>query len=463
MESNSKAHRIQRRDFLRLSSGLLLVSGISTLVGCGGSGGGSSSDSEVFRSTKQLSSIGGTITDSERGIALRVPEASLMGATSITLSVKGEPHPLAKREFLTPSPNAVWLTIDPLAISTSRIIEIRIPWTAAYSLLGTPVFVTDPEGKRLMPIDTQYDAAGKALIGSVTREELIAVGATAADPVVFYVGGMPIVEGTRTRSVPINVNSTRNTRITGSGKRVALVLHGINDNAAGMSGVTSVLNNLSVYNGYPLYTDVVAWNYGTLGTLLPIEWNAIDFASYITSTWSNATFIDIYAHSMGGLVSRKAIQLLGPNVANIRQLLTMGTPHLGVPLKAMQLLLQQSFSKEMSLLNFIAPGAFDLIEGSSLLRSLPNSLGRVNAFCTGGISPTLTLGGVPIGLLIDALYGILGLTPDDGIVPLSSALALGQALDGSVKLNHSELVTLANTREYVRLGAGNVGLDIDIK
>lgn len=72
------------------------------------------------------------------------------------------------------------------------------------------------------------------------------------------------------------------------------------------------------------------WRY-TYPTYEPVDDAARDLAARIESRFPDEDGVVIIAHSMGGLVARRAIQHFGAG-ARVQRLITLGTPHSGTPL-----------------------------------------------------------------------------------------------------------------------------------
>ena len=127
------------------------------------------------------------------------------------------------------------------------------------------------------------------------------------------------------------------------GKKTALLLHGFSifskgkcrDDMVGLAGHLSVSRRVGGVT-IPSYDEIYAVEY-------PPKYHILDTASVLSSivnskcsAWPKDQKIDVFAHSMGGLVARTAIEypevLLGTkNISNrVGHLVTMGTPHNGI-------------------------------------------------------------------------------------------------------------------------------------
>lgn len=128
-----------------------------------------------------------------------------------------------------------------------------------------------------------------------------------------------------------------------AGKKTALLIHGFPMFGQGerRQDMIELAAHLSVSRRVddimiPGYDAVYAVEYPSKYHILDTASVLSDIVSLKCSNWPKNTKIDVFAHSMGGLVARTAIEypevLLGTkNASNrVRYLVTMGTPHNGV-------------------------------------------------------------------------------------------------------------------------------------
>jgi len=151
------------------------------------------------------------------------------------------------------------------------------------------------------------------------------------------------------------------------GERNLLVLHGLGGNETGFHGVRDwaleslPYDNITFY-GYPSCEGVVrnaselAWRAGANG-YCPNDKKLVE---------EGMVTFDVIAHSMGGLVARFAIEVLGMD--NVNKLFTLGTPHEGVP---------YTFIPESSGLRGTSGEVQVLLSGSWNGSALPSSAGGV--------------------------------------------------------------------------------------
>jgi pimeloyl-ACP methyl ester carboxylesterase len=105
---------------------------------------------------------------------------------------------------------------------------------------------------------------------------------------------------------------------------------------------------------------------------LPIDYNGQAFADILKTKFTGKK-VDIVAHSMGGLVSRSAIENHEAS-AVVKNLITLGTPHQGSPLVGLRYLLGIIVASdgiaESVAYNVSTQGIKDMLPGSSFLTKL---------------------------------------------------------------------------------------------
>jgi pimeloyl-ACP methyl ester carboxylesterase len=202
--------------------------------------------------------------------------------------------------------------------------------------------------------------------------------------------------------------------------KVAVLIHGI------FSDKEEMVNAARVLAGLDFYDRILVYAYPWQNSILS---NGDAFALRLANV-DDTVKVDVFAHSMGGLVTRQALRRDGGK-HGIGALMTLGTPHRGVPIPAR--LLPSVFKVTKSQ----APGITDLVAGSKIITEL-NSV----------VMPAKFPRFVYIGRRHDnySFGRVVGLLPSywgtafDGIVPVASA---EWSLTGNrrrvVEFNHGEL------------------------
>jgi len=131
--------------------------------------------------------------------------------------------------------------------------------------------------------------------------------------------------------------------------RYAFVLHGMQNDVNRMTPLASYLKQLRSLGGAnsTYYSRVFGIDYQWKDS---IKVNGNRFAAIITTLRESVPgcTIDVFGHSMGGLVARWAIEKSEPSSGGgsglqVDRLFTLGTPHTGVPIKIAQLAMILNF------------------------------------------------------------------------------------------------------------------------
>lgn len=105
-----------------------------------------------------------------------------------------------------------------------------------------------------------------------------------------------------------------------NGEHVALMVHGITANQDDMTELATHLINSGYYDAIYAVRYYLGFRLNDIGSTL----------ASIISYSAGERKIDIFAHSMGGLVSREAIERPNGISSKVNVLVTMSTPHAGV-------------------------------------------------------------------------------------------------------------------------------------
>jgi len=199
-------------------------------------------------------------------------------------------------------------------------------------------------------------------------------------------------------------------------QRTAIVLHGAGDTLADMNALAFYLARLRARDGTRYYARVYGVDYhwqahiAGNGTLVAAMWKSAFPAD-------DRRRVDIFAHSMGGLVARWAIEQAGAD-RGIHRLFTLATPHNGLPLYH----LARCTLIAPFVLNLAFPGIADLLQNKD-----PRSfINRINQPTPPVAAAYFTFAGAhwqgflgPIGATMRTIYSADCVF--DGIVPAASA------------------------------------------
>ncbi len=439
---------------------------VAVTIGCGG-GGGTLQNTVLFTKTPDMTAAGGQIADPARGIKLIVPPGTLQSSASVTLEVLEKQRDGAAPPGFTAGPNAVNVAVDPAAMAPGSTVQVEIPCGLPYDEFGSMMFAVDGAGA-CVPLDVTYDGRRKALVGAASKERLATIAVTKgrAAPPVFGFFWAVVGQATSAASGEFYVWQNGGWVSAGgqtmAGKRVAVLVHGMNVRYhEDMSDLARFLTTVPAAQGDRSAAYDAAWAYR-------YNWGArIDesgdvFAGKLSAAMSGASAVDVFGHSMGGLVSRWALEKRSLG-GSVRRLVALGTPHSGVPSRArpaLQLLLFTLCPALGVSAGSLAPGVLDLVQTdapNSFLRRLNDgdspyrSAARYFTLAGDGWED-YRVGGVSLGKLMEIIYNPGSHTMDhDGIVPVESALYDGLARKSqawaddqpghtaTVRLTHDEL------------------------
>jgi len=313
------------------------------LVGCGGSRGSASGDDRVLYSESRLfGPQGGTLRDAERGIEVSIPAGALRRSTTIRLRVTETPRPATERPNADTSDDRVTLELEPTALAPDAKIRVSLPFAEeSYSPLGSSLFAMDSDGV-LVPLAETFDDPGDRLMADITPAALDALSESNRAMVTLDLFtsdvDAPKLRAPFVSSLKHYNPSTRTFDVTRStpilpGKRIGVVVHGINSSLEFMTYLADSLARRRTASGEPVYDYIVGFEYTSNA---PISQIGTAFASAVASPIEGAARVDVWAHSMGCLVSRYAMESpalgaarIGPKVANY---VGLAGPQEGVPL-----------------------------------------------------------------------------------------------------------------------------------
>ena len=417
---------------------LVFALGLAALVGCGGGGSETVAEQPLFTRTGTIPATGGDVSGPE-GTATRVVVAggALAAPLPLTLSAYRPsrlvvPNALARRVS-----NAVYVRLDPTVLQDGSSLTVELPATA--SVPGAEGFgvVTDDSGD-VTAVVTAYDDATKLFTLTIPKAALVRpksrarslVGAVKSFGYTVIGRDLYAEEGrANLKHYVLGLWSSYDAgRDRWANKRVALVLHGMRNSLDDMGDIAEYLASLREQNRRPHYDEVWGFDYGWSDNIAS---NAVRLAKVLKEVASKATEVDVYGHSMGGLVSRWAIEKEGAG-DYVTRLITMGTPSLGVPQAALTALVFTSpLVGSAAYLNGLTwtPGILDLRSDSLFMRQLNDGSTPPSAMKV----PYVVLAGNDAAYLpaaiqrpIDDYYrDFAGAPPYDGIVPVESALASG--------------------------------------
>jgi len=354
------------------------------LSGCAGSG----SDNAGYSQSSSLQASAGptsTVVGSMGGTALHgVPEGTTGGSSSgdlkiefpqglfqsdatVTLRDKESPSAPLNATVLLSHSHTIEFPAGALSAGSSSAIQVHFPYLpnehyiAAVGYLRNGVYLAFPVTQGAAGVDATVPVdveSGKSESGDTFSAEISLVEI----PVAEELSGSPSI----TVSKLDNDGSWEKLPDDGAqwqGTRIALLVHGIMGKSDDLLTLARHLKTQGSYDNiyavdYPLHYKIDS-NGSVLGDI-------------IKKRTPSGIKIDIFAWSLGGLVSRSAIELHGAS-AETKRLICMGTPHNGV--KAASLLSCVLYI----VFKYWLPEINDLAVGSDFMKKL-NGAGKVD--CT---------------------------------------------------------------------------------
>ena len=307
-----------------------------TTFGCGNDSD-SSSNTVIFTQTETLGLEGGQLLSDEHGVRVTIEEGMLRVPSLITLTIFAEQFTGIKRPGYQYSPNGVRLTLDPAALEPGGYILIEMPHEGTYDDFGTLLAVSRADGVLAVLPSLESEPEGvKGTIDQSTLEALFAEAPTTDGK------ELTVFSANRELEVVPSVFTTSVRPFTGgdfagqvpplSGKRVAVIVHGLESDLPDLRSLGQFIFDFK-RNGESTnyYEVVIGFEYSSNRPLATIGQAMADSMSQVGL--QDAAVVDLIAHSMGNPVSRYAIETTSlPNrVANVRNYISLGGPHDGVP------------------------------------------------------------------------------------------------------------------------------------
>jgi hypothetical protein len=445
---------------------LLALGGAAvSIASCGGSGGSSTSvqplasaGKVVLTKTATVAASGASLTDGA-GITVTANAGAMAAGSVFKLTTWSQQRPQVETPTVTSSKTATDITVAPGSFSPLGTLTITMPWSTTGDVAGTCLLAYGPSGQPLVLTRTTSFTQTAPQV-TLTAGDVAFLGGTTAissAPVEFEIVMEQIPVSTVTPADSKAMSglqliwrrpASRTTAATR--QRIAVTVHGVlntSDDVIDLSGFLKTgkepAEGAPSFSTYP-FDVVYAYNYNYKDT---IENNGALLANTLNASWDDPTKyeVHIFGHSMGGIVSRWAVEQVG--VKCCTQLVTMGSPSKGVPIEVMQNWAFGLLVIPVSLLHGLAlelqPGPVELVQGSALLAKLSTSTvpSGVTFQAIGGTAFDLQTGGYLIALATYTICKDQGRLPCDGFVPLDSALGNLAVSKLAVPYNHSDLCT----------------------
>jgi uncharacterized protein (TIGR02145 family) len=361
--------------------------------------------------TEIITPAGGDIETNE-GIKITFPANSVSVDTEVAIGYSGtEPTTF-------PNPNvqilgkAFTVKIDTNTLNESAVLEIPKP-TGFTNTDETIVLISKEGSNTYYPL--YFNESGDKLVAElddINYQDLYpslrssakanSLGTILFVYIIKYLQTPPAIE-MGLKKVDVSVGNTltfTDVPIIGSSDKVLIMVHGwISSPSSAWKGFLTKIKPKIECAGY---TQYLTFGYNSS---LSIDENSILLANLLQTKMNGAT-VDIVGHSMGGLVTRSAIENHGCS-GIVRNLITLGTPHLGSVAANLRTFLGISLSSSYEGSNYSVntQGFRDLIPSSVFLTNLNDN-------------PAPTTNYYPIGALFNNILEF------DGVVTKISALGI---------------------------------------
>lgn len=409
------------------------------VYGCGGSGSPPAPSRVLLSSESGSFSNDGSLVGSE---ALSIKASGNWGPSS-TATLETWSTPLVSRSGGTVLPTGyrIQVTDTEAASGNSLVFSINTPvstegkfWRLACGR-DSSFEVLDVLGRAISTDQVEFDIP-QSILKSMTRGNSLE-----GDFSVAWYTGRPSLEprlfknpnyGEQSNFACSPVDDTlvvlSNEDVIQPGERVAIIVHGLNNSADDMPDLAYIASRIvgyfggnDTYSSEHRYDRIWFFDYHDSATAIDANGNKL--AALLNSRGvENAASVDFYGHSMGGLVSRWAIEKNGIG-ARVDRLFTFGTPHKGVPKPVLGI-----YGWALS---YFIPGIDDLADTSDFIRVLNQNdspyKNKVAYYALAGSnydyfwSDTSVILG--FGYRVRNWYDVLGWSgPIDGIVAEYSAI-----------------------------------------
>ncbi len=453
---------------MRLGPFLLLFS-VILMNGCGG-GGGTTDPNPLIRSVTLSidGTVGGSVSDAKTGITVTISPGTdlLPGFHPVTVNFYQHQPGGSVPPGVISTTEGVEVKIDPNLYSDSNPPVLTMPSLSTYDRIQTSAFTRDTSGG-MHPLTITYDSGSNRIsvvlpktVSSNFSKQIAKPQIGIFNPIFFIatwgslkstiVAGGRFWEYTPVQGGAGTWNAAPSKMPTG---RIAVIVHGMANQKDDMTDLARFISrDIQEYAGVPIYDKVWVYEYNWWAH---IDENGDLFASALQSAIGPGTNVEIIAHSMGGLVSRWALEKRGMG-STIHKLTTLDTPNEGVPLGIIQLLVNVLLNEINIPVQGAIPGVEDLVVplidpfGTSFLNRLNSGDSPYKATANYYTSASTGYGRYGnFGVISESLYNPFSHVIDhDGIVPVysaNSAVLSSKSTSWSDLGNHTTILNLSHS------------------
>lgn len=445
---------IRKNSALKIKYALILIVFAVAMTSCEDIGDWFSKKEKPAKSTVNSSLIsareGGTLKSKDLKVTMKIPAGALPEDMNVSVGVKGDEPKTVANPHLQVVGQPFTITIPSDTLYKPIILTFPKPEgytnfensiVYAYNGTGHYVMFFEEKGDSLevevdivkwpsIPKQNSPQKVRSANQGYGQGDVVIGVGTIAPMPdmgdkqlIGLYSLGLKNISGFGYMSNPVTAPLNED-------HKILLMIHG-------WTSATYIWNSFMDSFSYSLnprstsgYTDYWVFGYNSSRS---IDDNGKDLADLLKK-YVNGADLDIVAHSMGGLVARAAIENHDCDEL-VNNLVTLGTPHLGIDPKFQKYAASWSLTDEnvVSDVNSLKKekniktlGFYDMLPYKDFIQRLKNNTITIS-YCT--------IAAINDG---DGYYGVSSsyvAGPDDGIVAVSSAHGVKEAEKVTVKIN----------------------------
>lgn len=448
---------------------------VAVLLACGGGGGTDNGPKLIAQQTTVVSVTGGTVQLPDESAKATVVAGVAIVPTEVTLSAYDGTAPFPGIRGALGN-RTLQITADPATLKPDGTIRVEMPSGKTGDIPEshyTWCYYQDPSGAEY-PVEATIDPVTKIVSANVPVSSLNRSASLGRETskkygvyVLNYNEGVPEEDraaasfykfgrdnpSTTPSEAPALGSSEfdalwlkddpNNPAYDWSNKRIAVLTHGIKNDIGNLTQQAYFLLKLRNAKGLPVYDHIYGLNYNWKAH---IKESGTLAAGLLDKFHRSGARVDLYGHSMGGLVWRSAIELVLPSgqSVGVERLFTYGTPHTGFPSKINGYL-------QRWVLPRLAPGVQDLVSTSQFITELGGSTagGGVVYTCLAGQNADYFGGnwhGVEYNVGAEIKERVYNNAACDGVVSLFSAQPTSLKGNGRIVrfpspyyLNHSDI------------------------
>jgi hypothetical protein len=327
--------------FRPLSFGLSVLAIVFVVMGCAGKGAKQPVEN-LLEISAVIGPTGGSIESPDYKVAVTAEPGDLSRDTTITIRVRSALESMWNRKEFQRSQNGFIIQLDSEAIADGRTIKLSLPLIGNYDPLWTMLLIENVNGM-ILALPSTLDPSGEMIVAEISKEITKRLTNSfrtrsnhlPSNALLAFVANREV--SAERPPLVTSLYGFKNGAFTGAppdttNRRIAVVVHGIDSSLQDLTSLGAFLASFSA-DGAPgrYYDAVIGFQYTSNAPIAEIGTALADMVKPYVSVAREA---DIYAHSMGNLVSRYAMEttsLQNRIGAYIKHFVGLGGPHSGVP------------------------------------------------------------------------------------------------------------------------------------